>query len=167
MGASNVKTPVRQLPLTAMVARAGGAEGDSGAPHLVYTWQGHDNHNLTLVRSYTPSGGGAPRLVATQNYGGQDHHWVLSVWDTGTGACLGALEGPEQRRGFGSLVTYQRASDGRPRIATGSDDGRVCIWDGDDYSMRLKLLADPKGHSVGFLAVYEEPTSRKTRLITG
>jgi WD40 repeat protein len=157
---------MRQPALTPVVARAGGAEGDDGAPHLVYTWQGHDHHVLTLLRSYTPSGGGSPRLVAT-HYGGKIHHWFLSVWDTGTGAFVGALEGPEQRRGFGSLLTYQRAPDGRPRIAMGFHDGYLCIWDGDDHNLRHTIQIDPMGHSVRFLAVYEEPTSRKTRLVTG
>jgi hypothetical protein len=98
-----------QPDLTPVVAEAGAVEGD---PRPVYTWAGPPGSALGLVGSYTPSGGGAPRLVAALGAGA-----TLSVWDTGTGAFLGALQGPGGGHGCRSLVTYQRPSDDRPRVA--------------------------------------------------
>jgi WD40 repeat protein len=160
MGAN---TPMRQPPLMPVSVEAGGAEGD---PHLVYTWQGHEKHVLNLLRSYIPSGGGVPRLVATL-YGGLDRPSVLGVWDTGTGAFLGALEGSPEKRGFGCLVSYQRASDGRPRVATGCHESQLSIWDGDDHSLQHTVQTHPTGYFVGCLAVYEEPTGQRLRLVSG
>jgi WD40 repeat protein len=161
MGTAFSRTSKDQPALTPVIVKAGGTEGEC---HWAYTWQGRDSHSLTLVRSYTPSGGGAPRLVATLD-GGRDRSWALCVWDTGTGAFLGALEGSPRTEILDSLLTYQRPSDGRPMVATGSQDGRLCIWDGDDYSMRLKLKTHR--HPVRFLAVYEEPAGKRLRLVTG
>jgi hypothetical protein len=99
------------LTPVAAEAGAGAAEGD---PRPVYTWAGPPGSRLSSLGSYTPFGGGPPRLVA--DVGDSDS---LGVWDTGTGAFLGALE---CQRGHGvvdSLVTYQRRSDGRPRVAAG------------------------------------------------
>jgi hypothetical protein len=162
MGASNAKTRMRQPPLTAVLVKAGGAEGD---PRPVYTWEGRGDHVLTLVRSYTPSGGGAPRLVAIL-YGNRDRHWFLGVWDTGTGAFVGALEGPPQTQGFGSLFTYQRASNGHPRIAAVTYRGPLCIWDGDDLSLQHTIQTHPVEYSLTLLAVYKEPIGKWTRLVT-
>jgi hypothetical protein len=66
-------------PVKAAEARA--AEGD---PRPVYTWAGPPGTKMSLVRSYTPSHGGAPRLIAAAN-----SRVSLGVWDTGTGAFLG------------------------------------------------------------------------------
>jgi hypothetical protein len=98
--------------------------------------------------------------------GGRDRFWALGVWDTGTGAFLGALESSPRNEVLGSLLTYQRASDGRTSIAAGTT-GHLCIWDGDDYRMRHSLLTHPTGYSVRLLAVYEEPTGKRTRLVSG
>jgi WD40 repeat protein len=88
------------------------------------------------------------------------------VWDTGTGAFLRALRGPEHDDGFRCLVTYQQRSDGRPRVAAGSSGGHLCIWDGDDFQV-LHIVQTSDGISCGCLAVYEEPTRGRTRLVTG
>jgi hypothetical protein len=133
------------------------AEGD---PRPVYKWTGAWGIELSLVRSYTPSDGGAPRLVATAG------DLILGVWDTGTGAFLGALQGPEPEYESLSLVTYQRASDGRPRVAAGFDEG-LCVWDGDDLRLLHTIHTNSDQYYVGKLAVYEDPTSGSTRLVTG
>jgi hypothetical protein len=163
MGTAFSKTPEGPPPLTPVVDEDKGAEGD---PRLVYTWQGRDRHSLTLVRSCTPSGGGAPRLVATSKEG-EGRNSAFNVWDTGNGAFVGALEGSSRNEVLGSLLTYQRASDGRPRIAGGTYGGHLCIWDGDDLSMHHTVETHPMGYSVRFLAVYEEPEGKRTRLVTG
>jgi hypothetical protein len=143
--------------LTPVAAEAGVAEG---APRLVYTWA------RSLLRSYTPAEGGAPRLVATVS-GGEDRYWdFLGVWDTGTGAFLGALRGPEYGYGLRCVLIYRRRSDGRLRVAAGSDGGRLCIWDGDDLRL-LDTMQTNEELSCVCLAVYEEPTSGSTRLVTG
>jgi hypothetical protein len=143
--------------LTPVAAEAGAAEGD---PRPVYTWTGPVGSRLSMVRSYTPPGGGAPRLVADLGFGA-----ALGVWDTGTGAFLGALECPRGPDVIHSLVTYQRPSDGRPRIAVGSAGGRLSIWDGDDFQF-LHTIKAAQGN-VNCLAAYEEPTTGRTRLVTG
>jgi hypothetical protein len=145
--------------LTPLAAEAGAAEGD---PRPVYKWVGPSHYgSLRLVRSYPPSGGGAPRLVADVGPGA-----LLGVWDTGTGAFLGALTGPPGvKETVWSLVTYQRPSDGRPRVAAGSRGGQLCIWDGDDLRVLHSIQISPEGRAR--LAVYEEPTSGSTRLVNG
>jgi hypothetical protein len=68
---------------------------------------------FTLI-SYTPSEGGAPRLVATMP---EELGNCLGVFDTGTGAFLHALEEAQPDADIYGLLTYQRHPDGRPRIA--------------------------------------------------
>jgi hypothetical protein len=143
--------------LTPVAAEAGAAEGE---PRLVYTWAGPQANMPSLVRSYLPSDGGTPRLVAVIGAGA-----VLGVWDTGTGAFLGALQGSDTEVAFTNLIAYQRPSDGRPRVAAGSDAGRLSIWDGDNFLV-LHAIRTP-GPAVRCLAVYEEPTSGSTRLVSG
>jgi WD40 repeat protein len=151
-----------QLPdLTAVAHEGGAAEGD---PRPVYTFQSDMNHQRLLVRSYTPSDGGPPRLVANV-CAGSDR--LLSVWDSRTGAFLRALQGPQIIRGSSNLVTYQRCSDGRPRVAAAYHRGVLYIWDGDDYSLLHAIETDAEGRHLQRLAVYEEPTSASTRLVTG
>jgi hypothetical protein len=116
----------------------------------------------SLVRSYPPSGGGAPRLVADLGTG-----VILGVWDTKTGAFLGGLQAPQAAGMFTSLVTYQRPPDGRPRIAAAFGRGRFGVWDGDDFQLLHAIAATAEGRPVRCLAVYEEPTSGRTRLVTG
>jgi WD40 repeat protein len=145
--------------LTPVAAEAGAAEGD---PRPVYMWTSPSGDEQGLVRSYTPSGGGAPRLVVAAAVGGGA---TLCVWDTATGAFLGALQGPHHV--VCSLITYQRASDGRPRVAADSREGPLCIWDGDDLKLLHTIRAHPEGYRLDHLAVYEEPTSGRTRLVTG
>jgi hypothetical protein len=156
--------------LTPVAAEAGAAEGD---PRPVYTWTGPPAGALGLVGSYLPSDGAAPRLVAASGEGAK---WdpvpsssdFLGVWDTGTGAFLGALTGPPGvEETVWSLVTYQRPSDGRPRIAAGPGGGRLCIWDGDDLRLLHAVDSALEGHTVYCLAVYEDPTSGSTRLVSG
>jgi WD40 repeat protein len=117
--------------------------------------------DLGLVRSYLPSDGGAPRLVAVLGGGA-----FLRVWDTGTGTLLQALEFPQPGQELGSLVTYQRPSDDRPRVAAGSDGGHLCIWDGDDFQLVHDIVASAAARPVSRLAVYEEPVSGSTRLVS-
>jgi WD40 repeat protein len=145
--------------LTPVAAEAGAAEGD---PRPVYTWTSPSAGEDGMVRSYTPSDGGAPRLVVAAAVGGGA---TLCVWDTGTGAFLGALQGPG--RALWSLVTYQRPSDARPRIAAGSNGGHLSIWDGDDLHVLHTVAVNGDEDPVQCLAVYEEPTSGRTRLVTG
>jgi WD40 repeat protein len=146
--------------LTPVAAEARATEGD---PRPVYTWEGPPGTKKSMVRSYLPSDGGAPRLVAA----GEGSDGALCVWDTGTGALLEALQGPGPQRVCRCLVTYQRASDGRPKVAAGSDGGLVFIWDGDDLQVLHALMASADARLVTCLAVYEEPISGSTRLVTG
>jgi hypothetical protein len=146
-----------------VAAEPGAGEGD---PELAYTWQGRPtNEPDLLLRSYTPSEGGSPRLVAYVGSGAP-----LGVWDTGTGAFLPALGGA-QRREVGvrvtSLLTYQRPSDGRPIIAAGSERGQLTIVSGGDGRSLHAIPTSTEGEAVICLAVYEEPTSGRTRLVTG
>jgi hypothetical protein len=145
--------------LTPVTAEAGAAEGD---PQPVYTWAGPPDSRLSLVRSYTPSDGGAPRLVA--GLGGVQAS--LRVWDTHNGALLGALPYPKGVTHIYSLVTYQRPSDGRPGIAAGFGGGDLCSWEGDGLKLLHIILTNADGRPVRCLAVYEEPTSGSTRLVS-
>jgi hypothetical protein len=149
--------------LTPVAAEAGAAEGD---PRLVYTWAGPPHNTRIGVCSYLPSGGGAPRLVAEIGIL-PSPMCRLGVWDIGTGALLRALPCPQGSTTVVSLVTYQRSSDGRPRIAAGSDGGGLCIWDGDEFQLLHTLGDNLDGYPIDHLAVYEEPTSGRTRLVTG
>jgi hypothetical protein len=152
--------------LTPVAAEGGAAEGGL---RPVYTWAGPPDSEMSgAVRSYTPSSGGAPRLVAHVRASVTRGH-RLCVWDTGAGAFLGALLAPERGHGFASLVTYRRAADGRPRIAAGTTKGHLCIWDGDDLQVARTVPIGAEGHRppVGCLVVYEEPTSGRTRLVSG
>jgi hypothetical protein len=147
--------PAHQMTdLRRVAPEAGAAEGD---PRLVFTRSGRWGRELGLVGSYPPSDGGAPRLVGSAGVGA-----LLGVWDTGTGAFLGALQGSEPGHESTSLLTYQRASDGRPRVAAGFDRGRLCIWDGDDFQLLHTVLTNPDQHCVKRLAVYEEPTGGRS-----
>jgi hypothetical protein len=141
--------------LTPLAAEAGAAEGD---PRPVYTWAGPSRTDTVNICSYTPSDGGAPRLVADVGAGD-----FLGVWDTGTGVFLQALHPCAW-----TLVTYQRRSDGRPRIAAGCRGGRLHIWDGDDFStLHAMRVAGAERRKISTcLAVYEEPTSGSTRLVS-
>jgi hypothetical protein len=133
------------------------AEGD---PRHAFEWKGPI---YGAPRSYPPSDGGAPRLVMAA----RSSQPSLGVWDTGTGAFLRALEWPQRRDYDTRFFTYQRPSDGRPRIAAVGRAGQLGIWDGDDFQMLYTLQAGSEGVPVGCLAVYEEPTSGRTRLVTG
>jgi WD40 repeat protein len=144
--------------LTPVAAEAGAAEGD---PRPIYTWEGPLKARPVTVRSYTPSDGGAARLVAGLGAGA-----TLCVWDTGTGAFLRAMQAPPGFESICSLVTYQWSSEGRPGIAAGSDGGRLCVWDGDDFHLLHAIHTNAEGHYVRCLAVYEEPTSGSTRLVS-
>jgi hypothetical protein len=145
--------------LTPVAAEAGAAEGE---PRPVYTWEGPLDSTPAIVRSYTPSGGGAPRLVAVLGVGS-----ALAVWDTGTGAFLGALRAPGGTNGCRSLVTYQRPSDDGPRVAAAFGRGRFGVWDGEDFRLLHLVVADPEGRPVRCLAVYEDPTGGSTRIVSG
>jgi hypothetical protein len=90
----------------------------------------------------------------------------LGVWDTGTGAFLQALPCPPGARVIDCLVTYQRPSDGRPRVVAGCA-GQLSIWDGDDLQLLHTIPTNAEGQAVYCLAVYEEPTSGSTRLVSG
>jgi hypothetical protein len=145
--------------LTPVAAEAGAAEGD---PRPVYTWAGSSRYDTVgVVRSYPPSGGGAPRLVA-----GLGPSASLGVWDTGTGAFLGALQAPQAAGMFTSLVTYQRPSDGRPRVAAVSVRGHLSVWDGDDLQALHAIHTNLEVRDALCLSVYEEPISGSTRLVT-
>jgi WD40 repeat protein len=146
------------VDLTPVAAEAGAAEGD---PRPVYTWEGPPASTSSLVRSYAPSNGGAPRLVAGVGFGHS-----LGVWDTGTGAFLSALQGPGPDYSV-RCVTYQRSSDGRPRVVAATHPSQLYIWDGDDFRLLHTMRVHPQGRPVRCLAVYEEPTSGSTRLVTG
>jgi hypothetical protein len=81
----------RLADLTPVAAETGPAEGD---PRPVYTWEGPGGSRLSLVRSYPPSDGGAPRLAAGVWRTGLA--CFLGAWDTGTGAFLGGSAMPRR-----------------------------------------------------------------------
>jgi WD40 repeat protein len=147
-----------QPDLTPVAAEAGAVGGD---PRPVYTWAGPHERDLSLVGSYTPSDGEAPRLVAAVGGG-----VFLDVWDTETGASVRGLQGRQGGLKFRCLLTYQRPSDGRPRIAAGAERGHLSIWDGDDLALAHHIVAGYEGRPVRCLAVYEEPISERTRLVS-
>jgi hypothetical protein len=123
-------------------------------------------NTLGLVRSYNPSGGGAPRVVA--NFlleEGPDHYPGLGVWDSGTGAFLHALPRLDLREDVSCLLTYWR-SGGDYRIAAGSTQGRLHVWDEEGRSLHI-VKTNARHLRVGQLAVYEEPTTGRSRLVTG
>jgi hypothetical protein len=146
--------------LTPVAAEAGVVEGD---PRLVYTWGGPTSGWLRIIRSYTPSADGAPRLVAAVS----GRVLYMGVWDTDTGTLLRDLQVPAPDFRITSLVTYQRSSDGRPRNAAGSERHHLCVWDGDDLRVLPPMHGNTKRHYVMKLAVFEEPISGSTRLVTG
>jgi WD40 repeat protein len=160
--AGRVAKHMAELPadLTPVAAEAGVAEGD---PRPVYTWAGPARNMQGLVRSYTPSDGGAPRLVVLHTGDGTS----LGVWNTGTGALLQDLKCRGPDNDIWCLMTYQRASDGRPRVAAGSEGGYVSVWDGDDFRVLQVIQTNQRGFAVRWLTVYEEPASGGTRLVTG
>jgi WD40 repeat protein len=137
--------------LVPVAAEVGAAEGD---PRLVYTWIGPSRGAIGHGPLVHPVRWGRSPLV--YNIGPDT---TLGVWDTGTGAFLGALQGPGPGPNDSeSFITYQRPSDG-PRIAAGSSRGRLTIWDGDDFQLLHAVQVDAKQRAVTCLAVYEEPTS--------
>jgi hypothetical protein len=145
--------------LEPLAAEAGAAEG---GPRAVYTWAGPSRTDTASICSYTPSGGGAPRLVADVGNG-----VVLGMWDTATGAFLQALQPPRPGQCAWTLVTYQRRSDGLPRIAAGFRGGRLQIWDGDDFSILHTMQVPGAERRIPTcLVVYEEPTGGSTRLVS-
>jgi hypothetical protein len=82
--------------LRPVAAEAGAAEGD---PRLVYTWAGLSKAMMSLARSYLPSDGGAPRLVAAGRVEDEDTRRLAS-WACGTpapapswGGCVAASLG--------------------------------------------------------------------------
>jgi hypothetical protein len=89
-------------------------QGETEAIPLIYSLQTDIDRAYSRLESYTPFDGGATRLVAVFNLGPDI---CPCVWDTGSGAFLGPLDGVGQE--FWSLVAYQRSSDRRPRIAAG------------------------------------------------
>jgi hypothetical protein len=90
----------------------------------------------------------------------------VGVWDTGTGALLCSLQGLPRDQAVLSLVTYERPSDGRPRIAAGFEAGLMRIYDGEDYSTLHAISTTPQHTAVSRLIAYEEPTSGRTRLVS-
>jgi hypothetical protein len=150
-----------RLPdLTPVAPEAGLVEG---VPRRIYTCQVTTAHRISTLGAYTPSDGSAPRLTANLTLG-QDR--CVGVWDTGTGAFVRALHGPQRGQEFWSLTTYQRPSDGRPRIAAGSARGHLCVWDGDDFSALHTIETNPEGRSLAKIVVYEDPNTGRTRLVT-
>jgi hypothetical protein len=151
------------LNLTRVAARE--AKGETGSPDLIYTLQADTRRTCNCLGSYIPSHGSATRLVATFTLSPSD--FCPGVWDTGTGAFLGALWGAQidDDYEFWSLITYQRSSDRRPRVAAGTQGGRLCIWDGDDLRILHETEFNRLGDVVQHLAVYEERTGR-TRLVS-
>jgi hypothetical protein len=135
-----------------------------GRPRHVYTWEIDSGHGGVCLAWYNPLGSGGARLVAGFRL---KDGTCLGVWDTGTGAFVGDLRGLPSDYHVRSLVTYERPSDGRPRIAAGSETSYFCIYDGEDYSTLRAVPTTPKYTAVTRLAVYEEPTSGRARLVTG
>jgi hypothetical protein len=110
--------------------------------------------------SYTPSDGDAPRLVARVSCG------RLGVWDTGSGEFLRVLQGSRPEQAVTSFLAYQRPSDGAPRVAAVEGD-RLHLWNGDDFQVLHILPMHADAHTQIVMMVYEEPTGRWTRLVTG
>jgi hypothetical protein len=147
--------------LTPVAPEAGAGEGDI---RRAFTWHLGDDHSGP-TRGYTPLEGGEARLVEGVTLPGRT---CLGVWDTGTGALLRGLQCSPRHRAVWSLVTYRRPSGGRPRTAAGSQGGLLCIYDGEDYSTLCAIQTTPEVHnSVCQLIPYEDPTSGRTRLVTG
>jgi WD40 repeat protein len=148
--------------LTPVIADGEGSEGD---PRPLFTLEATSGPASRLIRSYTPTDGGSPRLVARLYKFASDP--CLHVWDSGTGVCLRALEGLDPVHEFTEVMTYQRPSDGRPRIAAGSNRGRLCIWDGEDFQLLHRIWTSTRRVPVRHLAVYEAPMTGTIRLVTG
>jgi WD40 repeat protein len=134
-------------------------DGHDGEIRPVFTCKVESAETFCLLPSYTPSEGGAPRLVAALM------SRCVAVWDSATGGLLHALEGPSVDYNFTALVTYQRPSDRCPRIAAGFERGDICIWDGDDFTVLQKMQEGAALPRIRALAVYEEPTTGAVRLV--
>jgi WD40 repeat protein len=146
-----------------------GEEGVAeGSPRLVFTWAFPAGPASVPVTSYTPSDGGAPRLVAS--IGLDDGSPCVGVWDTSTGAFLQAVRDPDLVDKFTCIVSYQRRPDGGYAVAAGHSGGYICIWNGDNFQRLRTLDTDPTARRavpVRCLLAYEEPTNKQVRLISG
>jgi hypothetical protein len=135
-----------------------------GEPRLIYTLQvDTDDRRLSCnhLCSYLPSDGSAPRLVTDFRDAGSNR--FLGVWDSENGAFLRALPCDSPML----LLAYERHSDGRPRVAVGGCDGCLYDFDGDDYRLLHRFQTNPgQEFPVDNLAVYEDPRSRRTRLVS-
>jgi hypothetical protein len=165
--------PVRLADLTRVVPKATIATGEPGP---LFTWLGPFSYTVDQeLASYPPSDGAPPRLIAMFQFkdpksGRLDRleTCCLGVWDSDTGAFLRALQSSQPKQCFRRCITYQRPSDGRPRIAAGGlHDGVLCIWDGDDYSILYEIMTAPERAGIRCLMACEEPLSGSLRLVTG
>jgi hypothetical protein len=147
---------VRTPDLTPVAPEVERAEGE---PRPVFTWQADAaaTHPCRFFRSSIPSTGGAPRLIVDLHPEGGDR--CVGAWDTETGALLHML--PCECT---SLVTYQRPSDGRARIAAGTIHGRVLVLDGDDFCLLSTSTRDGEGGAILRLVAYHEPKNGGTFL---
>jgi hypothetical protein len=136
---------------------------DYASAKLVYTLALEGKHECTHVLSFTPSSGGAPRLVLGMM--DDDDYPFLAVYDTGSGAFLGTVEAPERepRQGVCSLISYQQPSNGLVCLVAGFGNGRVFVWNGNDRSLLRIIWTNQVDH----LAMYEDPGSGKARLVSG
>jgi hypothetical protein len=145
-----------------------------GGPRQLYTCKGMRGalgSAFYSISSYITSAGDT-RIVATWGELGEDEdgddmeYYSVIVWDVKTGAFLTALEVPEGKPPVRSLVTYQRASDGRPRIAAGFRGGQIYTYDGEDYRA-LQKSDEAHDARITCLVVYEDPTTGRVRLASG
>jgi hypothetical protein len=156
-----------QLPDLTVAAPVEGAAEGGPRPLFTFACRVARAPQCISVRSYTPFNGGRLRLLAIV---AKDEGSCMGVWDTGTGAFLQALRDPDLTDKFTCIVAYPQRPDGRYAVAAGSNGGRICAWDGDDFRRLFCLDTNPterdREASVSYLVAYEEPASGRVRLVS-
>jgi hypothetical protein len=91
---------------------------------------------VTCLAAYVPSDNGHPRLVF-----GRNGVPSVDIYCSATGTLLGNIPGFGQ-----SEVAVYDTTDGKPRIVTGSQSGRVRFVDGDSFEAVGEHLGIDLGH---------------------
>jgi hypothetical protein len=133
-------------------------EPEAREPRLLFSCRGGVWNAFGLAEWYVPSQEGSPhpRIVATWRSS------LLGVWDSVTGRHLADLR-PRSDGVIRSLITYRLVMDQGPRIACGTQNDEICVWDGDEYGLLFSIplrCAPGLPHLVAYLDPRGEGSSR-------